>query len=63
MKKVNKGSKFKVDFNSNENLTSTPISSVTNGIRGIREATEQPKMIHRYGSATFGKGAVILLFF
>ena len=47
MKKVNKGSKIKVDFNSNENLTSTPISSVTNGIRGIREAAEQPKLIPR----------------
>ena len=35
MKKVNKSSKIKVDFNSNENLTSTPISAVTtNGIRG-----------------------------
>ena len=39
MKKVNKSSKLKVDFNSNENLTSTPISAVTNGPR----TREEPK--------------------
>jgi len=43
MKKVNKSSKIKVDFNSNENLTSTPIS----GANGLR-SREEPKVLKDY---------------
>ena len=43
MKKVNKSSKIKVDFNSNENLTSTPISHA-NGLR----SREEPKVLKDY---------------
>ena len=37
MRKSSKSSKIKVDFNSNENITSTPISAVANGIKPMEE--------------------------